>query len=235
MAQVKVIDNFYSNPNVLVELFSGKYPVVGCGNGKRTVDLRELDPGLYNKFCDTIFKVHNLDRKNHHVFTYFTEHVYNPIEVFNHNWVHLDGKNPTLASMTPDQYRLVLCGQIFMTPNPDPLSNVEICKVRPELNWSTQELIDRTLMNYTLPRGQLNSGKITQEEFEKIHDDYHANFENVCTVNNTYNRMVSWTAGTPHGAKQTSNMPYRLTQMFFIQSIVPLAQWPGDDIPCMTV
>jgi hypothetical protein len=163
------------------------------------------------------------------------EHEYNPIEVFNHNWVHIDGKNPNVCRMTTEDYKLVMCGQIFMTPNPDPESNVEICRVRPELNWGPQELISKTVDDYTLPREYLNSGKISQEDFEKMHDEYHDNFENICKVDNVYNRMVSWSAGTLHGARQTHKMPRRLTQMFFIQSTVPLERWPGDDLPCMTV
>ena len=231
ISDVKVVDNFYSNPDDIVKLLSNDYPIFGCGNGKRSVGLQELSPQLYMDFCNTIYNMHGLDNQNLHVFTFFMEHEYNPIEVFNHNWVHIDGKNPNVCRMTTEDYRLVMCGQIFMTPNPDPESNVEICRVRPEVNWGPQELISKTVDDYTLPREYLNSGKISQEQFEKMHDEYHANFETTCTINNAYNRMVSWRAGTLHGARQTKLMPKRLTQFFFVQSKVPLNKWPGKSDP----
>lgn len=230
ISDVKVVDNFYSNPTDIVKLLSSDYPIFGCGNGKRSVGLQELSPQLYMDFCNTIYNMHGLNGHDLHVFTYFMEHEYNPIEVFNHNWAHIDGKNQNERT-TANNYRLVLGGQIFLTPAPDPLANIDICRPRAELGWSLDELIDRTVNDYTNPRKELTEGRITQEQFEQLHDEYHANFETTCTINNAYNRMVSWRAGTLHGARQTKLMPKRLTQFFFVQSKVPLNKWPGESDP----
>jgi len=119
-----------------------------------------------------------------------------------------------------------LCGQVFLTPDPDPDCDLEICRVRSELNWSRQELIDRTINDYTNPMEDLQMGKISQEQFEKAHDKYHSNFITTELVQNKFNRLVTWPAGTLHGARQNQNMPRRLTQYFFIQSTGTLDTWP---------
>jgi hypothetical protein len=232
---IKVIDNFYSNPDAIVEVLSGDYPITGCGTGKRSVGLQEISPALYEQFCRAIYALHGLNGENLHIFTFFMEHQYNPIDVFNHNWVHIDGKNPDACRMITEDYKLLVCGQIFMTPDPDPEADIEICRVRPELNWSRQELIDKTINDYTNPREDLHAGKITQQQFEQLHDEYHANFETTCTIKNYYNRMVSWKAGTLHGARMTNKMQKRLTQFFFVQSLGPLDTWPGETYPIVHV
>ena len=228
---VKVIDNFYSNPDDIVNLLRGDYPIIGCGSGKRSIGLQELSPTLFYHFKKAILSIHGLDGRNMNLFTFFMEHEYNPVEVFNHNWVHIDGKNPDACRMTLDDYKLIVCGQIFLTPDPDLECDIELCKVKPELGWTKQDLIDRTINDYTNPREDLHMGKITQSDFEKIHDEYHTCFDTTSIIKNVYNRMVSWPGGTLHGARMNRNMPSRLTQFFFVQSMGPLDTWPGDPIP----
>lgn len=228
---VKVIDNFYSNPDDIVDLLSGDYPIVGCGSGKRSVGLQEISPKLYNDFCKTIYTLHGLSGRNMHIYTFFMEHNYNPNAVLNQDWIHIDGKNPDACRMITEEYKLITCGQIFLTPNPDLDSDVEICRVKPWVNWSRQELIDRAINDYTEPGMMLKAGKITRDQFKEIHKEFHENLETTCVVKNIYNRMISWRAGTLHGAKLTPNQPKRLTQFFFVQSLGPLDTWPGEAKP----
>jgi len=226
MSDIRIVDDFYEDPNEILELLKGDYPITGCGSGKRSVGLQDLSLAHFWKFRKAIYNMHGLDGKNLHMYTFFMQHEYNPIEVFNHNWVHIDGKNPDACRLTTEDYKLVLCGQVFLTPDPDPDCDIEICRVKPGLNWSRQELIDRTINDYTNPKEDLQAGRITQEEFEKLHDEYHDNFVTTEIVKNKFNRLVTWPAGTLHGARMNKNMQRRLTQFFFIQSTGPLDTWP---------
>lgn len=121
--------------------------------------------------------------------------------------------------MKTEDYNLIVCGQIFLTPNPDLDTGVRICKVKDGINWSKQELMDRCNNDYTIPRQDYRENKITLSQYEQIHREYHDNFDTTCTVNNVFNRMVSWKGGSLHGAKMTEKMSKRLCQYFFVQLI----------------
>jgi hypothetical protein len=212
-----ILDNFYSDPKAVTNMLNGDYPIFGCGTGNRSIPLEQLNPELYFAFCDAIYRIHNLDPRGLHMWTFFMEHTYNPIDIFNYGWVHIDGKNPDACRMTTDEYKLILCGQIFLTENPDPETGVKICKLKEDRNWSKQELYDRTINDYTIPREDYEAGKINLQQYEHLHKEYHDNFEELYFMENTYNRMISWEAGSLHGAKMTEKMPKRLNQYFFIQ------------------
>lgn len=217
ITDIKVLDNFYTNPSDIVQLLNGEYPIFGCGTGNRSVGLQEISPSLYQDFCNAIYSIHGIDGSKVHMFTFFMEHNYNPIDIFNYGWVHIDGKNPDACRMTTEDYKLILCGQIFLTPNPDPDTGVKICKLKDDRQWTRQELIDRCVNDYTIPREDYEAKKINLAEYEQIHKEYHENFDTTCTINNVFNRMVSWKAGSLHGAKMTEKMPKRLCQYFFVQ------------------
>jgi hypothetical protein len=219
MNNVNIVESFYNNPLELVNKLTGEYPIIGCGTGRRSVGLQEIDTTLYQQFCQKIFQIHNLNPRGLHVTTFFMEHEYDPIEIFNQRWVHIDGKNPDVCLMTMDEYKLVLCGQIFLTPNPDPEAGVRICDLKPEINWTEKELLDKTVNFYTQPKDDYLAGKINLVEYTKRHTEYHNNFNLTCDVKNVYNRMVSWKAKTLHGDPMTKKMGKRLNQYFFIQRV----------------
>lgn len=228
---IKIVDNFYSDPDSILSLLTDQYNIKGCGSGKRTTSLQELDQNLFFKVKKVIFDIHGIEDKDMLFFTFFNEHVYNPVEVFNHNWVHMDGKNPQIPRMVEKNYRLILAGKIFLNPEPDLDCDIELCRVKPELNFTRQELMDKTLNNYTTHGKEYREGRLTLDEFQKIHDDYHANFDTTVVVKNVYNRMVSWPAGLLNGARNNKNMPSRITQSFYIQSKYPISQWACDSSP----
>jgi hypothetical protein len=220
ITDLKILDNFYDDPEKIFYLSNGEFPIFGCGTGKRSIGLQEVDKKLYDQFCAKIFKIHGItDPRGLHMFTFFMEHNWNPIEVFNKGWVHIDGKNPDACRMTTEDYKLVVCGQIFLTPDPDPEASASTYKLRNGVNWSTQELYDRCINDYTIPREDYEAKKINLDQFTQLHTDYHSNFEQTAEVKNVYNRMVSWKAGTLHGQRMTQKMGKRLNQYFFIQRI----------------
>lgn len=216
ITDVKVLDNFYNNPQEIIKLLNGEYPIFGCGTGNRSISLEEIDPNMFRGFCEAIYQIHGINPNDVWMTTFFMEHTYNPIDIFNYGWMHIDGKNPDACRMLVEEYKLVVCGQIFMTPDPDPETGVQIGALKKNKNWTRQELIDKTINDYTLPREQYEAGKINLQEYEILHKEYHENFDVTCEVKNVYNRMVSWRGGSLHGAKMTKQMHKRLNQYFFI-------------------
>jgi len=217
---INILENFYKEPESIISMLDNDYPISGCGTGNRSIPLQQMNPKLYERFCDKIFHIHNLKRDGLHLTSFFMEHKTNlEDDVFSKRWVHIDGKNPDVCLMTMDEYKLVLCGQILLTPNPDPEAGIKMYDLKPEVKWTERELIDNCINNYTLPKSKYDAGMISLEEYKKIHEEYHNNFELTCEVKNVYNRMVSWKAGTLHGEPMTKKMEKRLTQYFFIQRI----------------
>lgn len=216
ITDLKVLDNFYSNPQEITNVLNGEFPIFGCGVGNRSVSLQKIAPTIYDGFCDAIYQLHGIDSSKVWMTTFFMEHTYNPIDIFNYGWMHIDGKNPDACRMLVEEYKLLVCGQIFMTPDADPDTGIQIGTLKKDRNWSRQELIDKTINDYTIPREDFNAGKITLPEYEILHKEYHDNFDLTCEVKNVYNRMVSWRAGSLHGAKMTEKMPKRLNQYFFV-------------------
>ena len=217
ITDVKILDNLYSNPDFIRTLFTD-FPITGCGTGKRTIGLKEIDVNTFNNFCDAIFKIHGIEGSNLHVDTFFMEHESHEIDVFNDRWVHIDGKDPDICLSTIDEYDILVSGQIYLTPNPDPEAGTRICKLKPSVNWTVKELMDKTINFYTLPREKYDRGEITLEQYKLEHKQYHDNFETTCDIKNVYNRMVSWKGGTLHGDPMTTKIGKRLNQYFFIRT-----------------
>ena len=216
---IKVLDNFYYDPKQIIDLLNNDYPISGCGTGNRSIGLQDISKPIYDNFCDSLFKIHNVDPSDLYVTTFFMEHNYNPIETFNPGWVHIDGKNPDACRMTVEEYKLLFCGVVFLTPDPDPECGMGIYELKSEITWDRQKLIDECINDYTLPREQYESGKISLEQYAIAHSEYHNNFNLTCDVKNKYNRMVSWAGGSLHGQKMTKKMNYRLNQYFFVSKI----------------
>lgn len=215
ITDIKVLNNFYNDPKAIVDMVTD-FPIFGCGTGNRSVGLRDISPQIYQGFCDAIYTIHGINPEDVWMTTFFMEHTYNTIDIFNQGWMHIDGKNPDACRMMVEEYKLIVCGQIFLTPNPDPETGVKIGTLKADRNWSRQELIDRTINDYTLPKEQYEAGKINVDEYANIHREYHDNFDTTCEIKNVYNRMVSWRGGSLHGSKMTSKMPKRLNQYFFV-------------------
>jgi len=213
-----VVDNFYSDPHAILNVLSGDYPIVGCGTGNRSIALQDIDQNLYNVFTEGIYKLHNIQFSPRlRMTSYFMEHSYN--DKFESSWVHIDGKNSDACRMTVTDHNLILCGMVHLTENPDPRTGVSLYKLKDTINWSQQEIIDKTLNDYTIPRENYEAGKITLEQYNKLYEEYHSNFEMTNNFDNVFNRMVSWQGGTLHGQIMTKNMPKRLSQYFFVQYI----------------
>lgn len=214
MSTIKVIDNFYPNTETVQSLITADLLTTKCGGGFRSVGIEHIDSTFYKEFCSAIYDLHGIvDRSGLYVTTYFMEHEYNSIDIFNSGMVHIDGNDP-------NKYKLVLCGQLFLTLDPDPSTGASFWKTKDTVAWDQNELYNRTNKNYVLPKKHYDAGLIDLDEFRRQHAEYHNNFESTTFVDNVYNRLVSWPAGTLHGqGKMTTKMPKRLNQYFFVQRI----------------
>jgi hypothetical protein len=217
MNNITVLDNFYPEPQKVVDMLTGEYPISGCGTGNRSLPLQQMNPRMYSDFCNAIFSIHGINGRGLKVSTFFMEHESSAIDIFNQKWIHIDGKNPDVCMMSMQEYKLILCGQIFLTPDPDPEAGTKICTLKPTVNWTEKQLIENCIDNYTLPRQKYDAGMINLDEYVEQHNQYHSNFDLTCDVKNVYNRMVSWKAGTLHGDPITKKMPKRLNQYFFVE------------------
>ena len=216
MSDIKIIDNFYDDPDIVKSLATVGFNVKGCGNTKRSIELKDIDQTLYDNFCNRIYEMHNIsDIPNLHTFTFFQEQTYEDVEMFNTGYIHIDGRNPNQPNILANDYPYIVCGQIFLTPEPDPLSKISIAQ--PKHNWTDQELFDRCLNNYLNPRFEYNAGKLSLSELEQYHSSYHADLEIIEEIPNVYNRLVSWPAGTLHGEQLTKKMGTRLNQYFYVK------------------
>jgi hypothetical protein len=216
MNDLTILDNFYSDPIDFIQNLNGDYPISGCGNGKRSLDLSEINKQIYYDVRSAIFRAHNIDGRGLTFVTYFTEHAYDEIEIFNQRFVHIDGRNPDRLLTSFKEYNIILGGQIYLTPDPDPEAGTKIYSLKPEINWTESEQVDRLVNHYRRPRDLYDSGSIGIEQYKTLHAEYHNNFNLTCDVKNVFNRLVSWKGKTLHSDVVTKNMPKRLSQYFFV-------------------
>lgn len=217
ITDIKVLDNFYNNPESIIEMIDS-FPISGCGSGERSIGLEMLDKNLYVSIKESLCAIHTVNPNAVKLHTFFMEHHYNNVDdMFNVSTTHIDGKNPDVCRATVEDYRLAFCGQILLTPNPDPESGVTIHKFKEHIDWSPQEIVKRCIDEYTIPGELYRAGKIDLEEFKRMRKAHDDNFDLTCEIKNVYNRMVSWKGGTLHGQRITKSVPKKLNQYFFAE------------------
>jgi len=200
---IKILDNFYSNVDYVLSLSTDACRKRGCGAGLRSESLETLDKHLYDTFCSAIYSMHGIDGRKVMMTTYFTEHVYNPEK--NAGLIHIDGRNPNACDVTLRDYRLILGGQIFLTPTNDLDTGIKFYNVNQSAGWTEEEEFDMTLNKcYTFDKQQL--------------EEYNRNFYEIAEAKNIQNRMVSWTAGIKYGSKMTEKQQNRIIQNFYIST-----------------
>jgi hypothetical protein len=215
----KVIDNFYSNPEEIVRKATCDQPSPCPGSRSLRLDITDKD--YYNSFKKLIYDIHGIeDREGLSFTTYFNLIPYNPIEILNYNWPHIDGDvryGDTTLNHTNYEQRMFLSGQIFLSHIVDDDLAVRFWKEKPELNWSKEELFDKVLFNYLTTRDKYENGLMTLEEYEKKYELFHSYFYLDTKIDNVYNRMVSWKSGMIRGGIMVSEKQgYKLSQNFYV-------------------
>lgn len=217
---IQVLDNFYKNPKAIQNLYQNSQSNRGCGGSIRSTELQYLNPIEYSKFRDKVYNIHNIKNVDDvKLTTFFMNHEYSMKDpIFNKRWVHIDGKDPSVCRMLVEEYKLLFCGQIFLSEDADISSGVSFHKLKDNVTWSKQELYDKTTINeYSIPIEKYKSGVISLDVYKKLHIEYHDNFNQIQYVENVYNRLVSWEAGSLHADSITDKMKNKLCQYYFIE------------------
>lgn len=213
---MRILDNFYENTERVLSIINSNFNGSGCGVGLKSPPLEQLDPLLYQQTKNKIFSLYNLP--NHLRFTtYFTIYEYNPIEQLNQYCAHIDGRNNSQCDLGVEEFNLVLCGQVFLSESADENTGITFYEPRPELNWSRQELFDRALNNYLMPKNAYNAGRITLEQYTKLFSEYHDQFNTIDVAPNVFNRMVAWDAGTINSSRMTKKQGTKVVQNFYVE------------------
>lgn len=213
---MKIIDHFYEDTSRVFNLLNSNFNGSGCGVGFKSLPLERLDPLLFLQFKENIFSLHNLP-SNLNLTTYFTSYEYNPIQQLNRYCAHIDGRNNNQCDLKVEDFNLVLCGQIFLSYDADEETGLTFYEPKPELNWDQQELFDRALNNYLAPKNAYNAGKINLEEYTKMFNEYHNQFNVTNVISNVFNRMVSWEAGTINSSRMTKKQGTKIVQNFYVE------------------
>lgn len=198
---ITVLENFYSNLQDILSMAEKSKGGYGCGAGLRSQPLQYIYPEFYNIFFDRICDISGISKSSVHLDTNFTYHTHDNGNI---RRVHIDGRNPNTCTLTPNNYNLVLGGQIFLGPVSDMNSGIKFYDTKSSCSWTPEEEFYLTL-----------DGCYNMNSEELI--EYHKNFDENLIVKNKQNRLVYWTAGTKHKSENLSEVQNtRWTQNFFL-------------------
>jgi hypothetical protein len=218
---LKITNKFYNDPSIITDIITNlNYDVTGCGFGKRSPQLFELDEDLYFDVKDSLCYIHNVDPNKINLNTFFMQsNCMFDDDVLNTSSPHIDGKNQDTCRLygKPEDYRFAFCGQIFMTPIPDPESSCFIYELKDPNVWDWEKLVKECIDEYSVPGEKYRAGEINLAEYKKQRVEYDSQFNVVCEIKNVYNKMVSWKAGTLHSQKVTKQTPSIVNQYFFAE------------------
>ena len=203
-----VIDNFFDDPDSIVN-FSKKLNYLpsddGTWPGLRTENLHLINWRLFDSVCR---KITHLFYSNCESWTYqlsfqkvmpFSENQY---DKKNCGWVHRDECN--------------FGGVIFLTKEPDNDTGVTIYK--PKNGGYSINREEEQIKNM-----HFFGNMVDENNYDKLYNEYHDQFEETIKVKNVYNRLVLFNSSSLH-AVQTYGTKERLTMPFFnnyIQNILP--------------
>lgn len=202
---IQIINNFYNQETIdHLKSLSDKCLGITCGNSNKSDDLSIISPEFNEHFCKHMFRMFNLDANKVFVNTHITKQQYRENSV--NGRIHIDGRNPFLCEVNPDNYKLLFCGLVFISDVIDTNSGISFYETNPQNNWTKQEEFEITLDKcYTYNDVQL--------------EEYHKLFHETVVVKNVSNRFVSWKAGTKHRIGNMSIQKERIVQNFYVSLV----------------
>jgi len=196
---ITVVDNFYNNPDNIVEFaVSQKFEKTQKGGfqGRRTEALHTLDKSMFDYFCAKLFSVFydkqpNMEWK---VVTNF-DLIEQKTKDVNTGWIHQDDNKHLLA------------GVIYLNKNwHDSVGTNIYEKVKDVDENLTQTKIDYFLDNCDL------------DKYMRDKKTYNSSFIKTNGVEPVYNRMMCYDASYFHAIGDISNLKTdRLVQVFFVE------------------
>ena len=203
------VDNFYEDPDA-VRAFAlenladysvnhgGRYP------GKRSRDLHELSPQLFDKFGKKLFSLfYDLKRSevNWRIETSFQlipPFSDDPQSPKNLGWIHLDGA-------------MIMAGIVYLTPD-----------IGLETGTSIFRLDNADTLDNTNVKTQFYAEGTDSGEYDAAILKHTASFAETARFNNVYNRLVGFDGAAWHGVNSyytPKDKEPRLTQVFFVHAV----------------
>ena len=204
---IKIQDSFYTDVESIRKLAENACQLTGCGPAVRSDYINNIDYNFYEWFCKNIANEYNLNLNNVVVDTYFSKLTYDGNRR-NDGLIHIDGRNPNSSNMTQKDYKMILCGQIYLSEVIDETDGIKFYNLRKEIDWDSEKLFQMTLNGcYDL--------KCDREKLQEYHDSFHE----TVSVKNKTNRIISWKAGMIHRSGITEKQKERIVQHFYISLV----------------
>jgi hypothetical protein len=218
MNQVSVIDNFYDNPEKIVEMALCDQPSP-CP-GMRSQTLVDLNSSFFIDFKKRIFALHNIPDDGRYVMSsYFNQITAFDEDVLNFNWPHLDGDvRYGDTTLTHENYKdkMILGGMIVLCDIVDDLTTDFWV---PSIDINDKDLFNLLLYDYIVTRGKFEKGEISLDKFKELSVEFHSKFSIETQVPNKFNRMISWRSGSIRGQRMVSKKQgVKLTHNFYIHT-----------------
>jgi hypothetical protein len=208
--QTTSIDDFFDDPDAVRQYaLSLEYPEApGHYPGKRSADLKEINPEFYHAFCERLFSLFFTETpEDYNVELKFQliEHQHPDRDsIYNKGWVHLD-HNASFA------------GLIYLNPNADLDTGTAIFKQLKE-----QEETSEAFFKYKDQMESKNRFFLDGEDknYEKNMTEYNSQFVETIRFSNVYNRLICFESSQQHAATNlfVSGEP-RLTLVYFVKGI----------------
>lgn len=207
------IDNFYSDPDEVRD-FALKQEFIkgddGRWPGSRTLPLHELNPKLFNSFCQRLFGMFydfNKSQVEWEVQTCFQmieRFSDDPLSPKNTGWVHVDGD-------------VVFAGIVYLSKEIDKNAGTSLFRLKDPTNLSK--------LNDDCKAAYYRDG--IDNDYDRTIQLHNACFEESARFYNFYNNMLLIPQNTWHGVNSyyTEGEP-RLTQVFFVKSVTSDSGFP---------
>lgn len=212
---VTILDNFYENPDFVrdyalsLEYFKSK---TGNFPGERSKHISIINKNLFRLFCNKLFSIFfdpDIDKLSWNVDTNFqkiSSFSNNKNDIKNSGWIHQD-----------DEY--LIGGLVYLNPNPNPNWGTSIYSLNNGME------LDCEYKNKLL---HLSDQDFDEYEYTLEKTNHNNKFTETIRIENLYNRLILYDAKLFHGVPNyySENGEPRLTQVFFVKSLVTSSSYP---------
>jgi hypothetical protein len=222
------VEDFFDDPDSIRKYaLSLEYPEnPGHYPGRRSLDLRELNPEFYNNFCKKIFEIYFDGQPDDWSVECKFQLIETPNEdktsIKNTGWIHRDSN-------------CIFGGLIYLTPDADLDSGTAIYKkVKPE---EADIFKKRTEENYSITVKKMFFVHNQDEGYDATLSDWNSGYVETARFANIYNRLICFESTQHHAATSlyVTGQP-RLTLVFFVNGIKPFVEpnlKKAREIPCL--
>lgn len=210
MFPTAIVDNFYEDPDAVRKFALSQefYPLVGNNPGKRTKELWEINPPLFDYFTKRLFSMFydfEFVEVNWRVYVAFqlTPSLDpDPDSPKNKGWIHLDN--------------YVMAGVLYLNPEIDKEAGTSVYKMKSPVTPTGEDVV----FNFYNQGQAYTDGEICIEDFDEKITAHNSCFEETVKISNVYNRLIVIPNTAWHGVSSyySSGEP-RLTQVFYVQDL----------------